>query len=84
MYYYSLHRLYIFTARRETIMKNYMLHLLRLRDELKAYFWDMVDEEGISMTAAEDFISSEWEREIISLDHKGVCGVLLDHALWWL
>ena len=65
-------------------MKNYMLHLLRLRDELKAYFWDMVDEEGISMTAAEDFISSEWEREIISLDHKGVCWVLLDHALWWL
>ena len=71
-------------AREETIMKNYMLHLLRLRDELKAYFWDMVDEDGISMTAAEDFISSEWEREIISLDHKGVCGVLLDHALWWL
>lgn len=65
-------------------MKNYMLHLLRLRDELKSYFWDMVDEEGISMTAAEDFISSEWEREIIYLDHKGVCGVLLDHALWWL
>lgn len=65
-------------------MKNYMLHLLRLRDELKAYFWDMVDEEGISMTAAQDFISSEWEREIISLDHKGVCGVLLDHATWWL
>ena len=65
-------------------MKNYMLHLLRLRDELKAYFWDMVDEEGISMTAAEDFISSEWEREIISRDHKGVCGVLLEHALWWL
>ena len=84
MYYYSLNRLYIFTARKEIIMKNYMLHLLRLRDELKAYFWDMVDEEGISMTAAEDFISSEWEREIISLDHKGVCGVLLDHALWWL
>ena len=55
-------------------MKNYMLHLLRLRDELKAYFCDMVDEEGISMTAAEDFISSEWEREIISLDH----------ATWWL
>ena len=65
-------------------MKNYMLHLLRLRDELKTYFWDMVDEEGISMTAAEDFISSEWEREIICLNHKGVCGVLLDHALWWL
>ena len=65
-------------------MKNYMLHLRNLRKELKAYFWDMVDEEGISMTAAEGFISSEWEREIISLDHKGVCGVLLDHALWWL
>ena len=82
-YYYSLHRLC--TARRETIMKkNYMLHLLRLRDELKTYFCEMVDEEGISMTAAENFISSEWEREIISLDHKGVCGVLLDHALWWL
>ena len=65
-------------------MKNYMLHLRQLRKELKDYFWFMVDEEDVSMTAAEDFIRSEWEREIIFLDHKGVCGVLLDHATWWL
>lgn len=65
-------------------MKNYMLHLLRLRDELKDYLWFMVDEEGFSITEAQDFISYEWEREIISLDHKGVCGVLLDHATWWI
>ena len=65
-------------------MKNYMLHLLRLRNELKDYIWFMVDEEGFSITEAQDFISFEWEREIISLDHKGVCGVLLDHATWWL
>ena len=64
--------------------KNYMLHLRNLRNELKDYFWFMVDDEGFSITEAQDFISSEWEREIISLDHKGVCGVLLDHALWWL
>ena len=72
------------TARKEIIMKNYMLHLRNLRNELKDYFWFMVDEEDFSITEAQDFISSEWEREIISLDHKGVCGVLLDHALWWL
>ena len=84
MYYYSLYRLYIFAARKEIIMKNYMLNLLHLRNELKDYFWFMVDDEGFSITEAQDFISSEWEREIISLDHKGVCGVLLDHALWWL
>ena len=71
-------------ARRETIMRNYMLHLRNLRNELKDYFWFMVDEEDFSITEAQDFISSEWERGIISLDHKGVCGVLLDHALWWL
>ena len=65
-------------------MKNYMLHLRNLRNELKDYFWFMVDEEDFSITEAQDFISSEWEREIISLDHKEVCGVLLDHALWWL
>ena len=64
--------------------KNYMLHLRQLRNELKDYFWFMVDDEGFSITEAERFISSEWEREIISLDHKGVCDVLLDHATWWL
>lgn len=65
-------------------MKNYMLHLRNLRNELKDYLWFMVDEEDFSITEAEDFIHSEWQREIIRLDHKGVCGVLLDHAIWWL
>ena len=65
-------------------MKNYMLHLRNLREELKDYMWFMVYEECFSITEAPDFISSEWEREIIALDHKGVCGVLLDHATWWL
>lgn len=65
-------------------MKNYMLHLRQLRNELKDYLWFMVDEEDFSITEAEDFIKSQWQREIIFLDHKGVCGVLLDHATWWL
>lgn len=65
-------------------MKNYMLHLLRLRDELRDYIWFMVDEEGFSITEAQDFVDSQWQREIIFLGRKGVCGVLLDHALWWL
>lgn len=51
-------------------MKNYMFHLRNLRKELKDYVWFMVDDEGFSITEAQDFISSEWEREIIYLDHK--------------
>ena len=62
-------------------MKNYMLHLRQLRDELKDYIWFMVDEEGFSITEAQDVVGSQLEREIISHDHKGVCGVLLEHAL---
>lgn len=65
-------------------MKNYMLHLLRLRNELEDYIWFMVDEEGFSITEAQDFVDSQWQREIIFLGRKGVCSVLLDHALWWL
>ena len=65
-------------------MKNYMLHLRQLRRELKDYLWFMVDEEDFSITEAEQYISFDWEMEIIRLDRKGVCGVLLDHATWWL
>lgn len=64
-------------------MKNYMLHLRQLYRELKDYFWFMVDEEDFSITEAEQYTSFEWQREIIRLGHKGVCEVLLDHALWW-
>lgn len=65
-------------------MKNYMLHLRRLRRELNEYLWFMVDVEEFTITEAERFVRSQWEYEIIRLDRKGVCGVLLERAEWWL